>query len=468
MFNLNQHIKPSIAGPFIAITIGLFMVISDGTVMNVALPGLIKEFDRPLSVVQWLTSGYALALAAVIPLAGWLSDRFGAKQVFLVSVGLFTVGSLLCAMSTSIEMLILFRVLQGLGGGMVMPVSMTIIYQLSPQGKAGTMMGMLGIPILLALAMGPIVGGLLMTYASWPWIFLINIPVGLICIIVGFLYVPHFSRQSVVSLDIPGMLFGPLAFAALAFGISEGSTSWMSLNALISILVGVFALFVFIRVELNRSSPLLDLSVFGSADFLKGMILQWFSQITMVGMLFLIPLFLMQTRNFNAFEVSLIMIPQAIGSGVLTPLSGRMFDKIGIRPLVISGMLCVACASYMLATLPEHTSIISMMLPLALLGAGTGLSMMPLKTYVLQIAPQNLVSRITSLMSSTEQVMTSFAIAGLSTILMIRIDYHTELGITPNEKILSASFGDTQFIVAGIAFVGAILGLLLRMPKNQT
>jgi len=172
-----QSIK-DILVPLIAIIIGLFMVILDGTAMNVALPGLVLEFDSTLGLLQWTVTGYALAQAAVIPLAGWLSDRFGAKRIFLISVALFTVGSLLCALATSPIQLIIYRVLQGMGGGMVMPIAMAFTYRLSPPGKVGAVMGMMGIPILLAPALGPIIAGALVDFATWQWIFIINLPIG--------------------------------------------------------------------------------------------------------------------------------------------------------------------------------------------------------------------------------------------------------------------------------------------------
>ncbi|MDQ0878710.1 EmrB/QacA subfamily drug resistance transporter [Paenibacillus sp. V4I3] len=213
----------SILGPLVAIVVGIFMVILDGTAVNVALPKLQEEFNLlNLSLVQWTVIGYALAQAAVIPLAGWLSDRFGAKKIFLISVGLFTIGSGLCALANSVEMLITFRIIQGLGGGVVVPIAMAFIYRLSPPGKVGAVMGMMGIPILLGPALGPVVAGWLVEYHSWQWIFLINLPIGVIGIILGIRTLPNIQRQSVASLDLLGMLLGPIAFAALVYGVSNG------------------------------------------------------------------------------------------------------------------------------------------------------------------------------------------------------------------------------------------------------
>ena len=213
----------SILVPLIAIITGIFMVILDTTAMNVALSKLVVDFKTDLPTIQWAVTGYMLASAAVIPLAGWLSDRFGAKNVFLTSVLLFTIASLLCATPNTAEMLIIFRVLQGLGGGFVMPVAMAYVYRLSPPSKIGQVMGMLGVPILLAPAIGPILSGWLVEYHSWHWIFLINLPVGIFSFIFGLWKLPVVARKKVAGFDLPGMILGPIAFASLSYGISQGA-----------------------------------------------------------------------------------------------------------------------------------------------------------------------------------------------------------------------------------------------------
>lgn len=454
-----------ILAPLSAIIIGLFMVILDGTAMNVALPGFMKEFDASFTLVQWTVTGYALAQAAVIPLAGWLSDRFGAKSIFLLSVFLFTVGSLLCAMAGSVEQLVAFRVLQGLGGGMLAPIAMAFTYRLSPPGKVGAVMGMMGIPILLAPAAGPVVAGWLVDYHSWVWIFLINIPVGIIGLIIGFRTLPKIERQSVASLDILGMIFGPVAFAALSYGVSEGAVSWTSAKTIGGISIGVAALIAFIIAELKHKNPLLELRVFRSKNFTRGILVQWVSQIALFGTLFLFPLFLQQAKGYSAFDTGLIMLPQALAAGIAMPIGGKLFDKLGARPLVIAGLSLVTLAAFILSGIQADDGVVMLMLPLVLLGLGMGLSMMPLNTHLIQAAPQNLVSRVTSLTNAAQQVMTSFAVAGLATILASYMKTYMSDGTHNQLQAWAGSFGDTFWILAFVGIVGAALGLLLRKEK---
>jgi len=465
-----------IIGPLIAIIVGIFMVILDGTAVNVALPKLQAEFNLPnMSLVQWTVIGYALAQAAVIPLAGWLSDRFGAKKVFLISIGLFTIGSLLCALANSVEMLIAFRIVQGIGGGVVVPISMAFIYRLAPPSKVGAVMGMMGIPILLAPALGPVLAGWLVEYHSWEWIFLINLPIGVIGVLLGIRTLPNIARQNVPGLDLLGMILGPLAFAALVYGVSEGGidpvtgkSTWTDTNTLVGIGIGVVALILFIAVELNRKNPLLELRVFRSGNFSKGIIVQWVSQIALFGTMFMVPLFLQQAKGYTPFETGLIMLPQALASGLFMPIGGKLSDRFGARPLVIVGMSLTIVATLLLSNISAEDGIGTLMLPLALLGAGMGLFMMPLNTHLIQSAPQNLVGRVTSLTNAAQQVMMSFAVAILTTISITRMQ---DVMIDQQKQAIDASvytegFGFAFSILVFVAVAGGLLGILLRKPKK--
>ncbi|QHW33510.1 DHA2 family efflux MFS transporter permease subunit [Paenibacillus rhizovicinus] len=454
-----------ILAPLAAIIIGIFMVVLDGTAVNVAIPGLMKEFGSTFQVVGWTVTGYALAQAAAIPLSGWLSDRFGAKQVFLISVFLFTVGSLLCALSTSVEMLITFRILQGLGGGMVLPIAMAFTYRLSPPDKVGQVMGMMGIPILLAPALGPVLAGWLIESVSWKWLFLINIPIGVVGILLGIRTLPRIERKAVAALDRLGFILAPLAFAGLSYGVSEGANGWTSAKTITGIAVGAIALILFVAAELRHKEPLLELRVFRSSDFTRGIIVQWISQIALFGTMFLVPVFLQNAHGKGPLDTGLIMLPQAIAAGVFMPIGGKLYDKIGARPLVFIGMLLVTVAAFILSKVDADSSMLMIMGPLTLLGAGMGLSMMPLNTHLMQSAPRELVGRVTSLTNAAQQVMTSFAVAGLSTILAKRVTAHVAEGKEQLDAY-ATGFGDTFLILTFIAVFGAVLGLMLRRPAK--
>src|SRR5438445_6146390 len=208
--------------PLIAIIMGTFMVILDNTVVNVALPTLGRVLNSDLSLLQWVIAGYMLAQAAVIPLSGWLSDRFGARRVYLISLVLFTSGSALCGLAVNGEMLVATRVLQGLGGGMLMPIGMAVLYRLTPPERRGSILGLFGIPIMVAPALGPLLSGYLLQYADWRLIFLINLPVGILALLAGVRVLPSIAAgRAPGQLDWLGMVLGPLAFASISFGVNQ-------------------------------------------------------------------------------------------------------------------------------------------------------------------------------------------------------------------------------------------------------
>ncbi|MBP3964144.1 DHA2 family efflux MFS transporter permease subunit [Paenibacillus lignilyticus] len=455
-----------LVGPLLAIIVGIFMVILDSTAVNVAIPVLVKDFDSTLSTVQWTVTGYALAQAAVIPLAGWMTDRFGSKQIFIISLILFTVGSVLCALATTAEQLIMFRVLQGLGGGMVLPIAFAMTYQLSPPEKAGSIMGLMGMPILLAPALGPIVSGYLVDYVAWEWIFFINVPIGILGVILCVTLLPKLPKKAFTSLDMLGILLGPLAFAGLSYGLSEGSTSWTSDKTIIGLVVGSVSLILFIIVELKRKKePLLELRVFRSPLFTRGIIVQWVLQFVMFGIIFTVPYFMQELMGMSAFHAGMWTLPQAIAAGLFMPIGGRLYDKIGARPLVVTGLSIVAVGAFLISRIDPSDSAVMFLLPRAMLGMGMGLSFLALNTHLIQSAPSHLVSRVTSLTSAAQQVVTSFAVAGLTTLIVSRTTHHVAEGEKPMPDAMAHGFHDTYLALAGLAIFGLLLAVTLKRPQ---
>lgn len=455
----------AIAAPLAALIIGMFMVVLDNTAMNVMIPRLIKDFESTYNEVQWAITGYVLAQAAVIPLAGWMSDRFGAKKVFLFSVALFALGSLLCAFAQGIGQLVLFRIFQGLGGGMVVPIGFAFTYRLSPPSQVGRIMGLISIPILLAPALGPVLSGWMVDYLSWHWIFLINIPIGVFGVLFGTRYLPKVDKQTVAALDLVGMVLAPIAFACLSYGISESGMGWSSAKALWGLAVGGIALLLFIITQLRSGNPLLELRVFGSGNYTKGIVVLWTAQFALFGTQFLIPQLLQNLRGFSAFDAGLVMMPYAVTVALVMQVSGRLFDRFGVRWLAITGLGVVAVALFLLSRVSADTPIGMILLPITLQGAGVGLCMMPLNTSLLKAAPQHLVSRVTSLNSALQQVVVSFAIASLATVLTSKVKIYTESGLRLDAW--PRAFHDTFLVVMFIAITGAALGFMIRKPKTD-
>lgn len=455
-----------------AVIAGMFMVILDSTVVNVAMNTLTKDMHSTITTMQWTITAYTLAVAAVIPLAGWMMDNFGAKRVFTICITLFTLGSLLCSFASTPEQLILFRVLQGIGGGMVAPIGISMVFRIAPQDKVGSLMGMIGIPMLLGPALGPLLAGYFVEYQTWHWIFLINVPVGIIAVILSIKFLPHFERNSVPKLDLLGIILAPIAFSMLAYGVTQSSKSWTDSGTLTGLIVGGVALILFIIVELRHSDPIMELKVFKSSGFALGAITTWLMQIALFGMFLIIPLYLQTIKQFTPFETGLIIFPQAIASGIMMPISGKLYDKFGARPLAVIGLAIVTGTLFTLSHISVDSSRTFFVLCQISMGLGMGTTMMGLNTHVLQSAPRELVTRVTPLTSATQQVMVSFATAGMISFLTSRTTHYMSTIKNPADlharmNAMVNSFGDTFLLASGVAVLGWIIAWTLKRPKAQ-
>ncbi|MDQ6419672.1 DHA2 family efflux MFS transporter permease subunit [Paenibacillus sp. LHD-117] len=459
----------AILPPLMAIIVAMIMVILDSTVVNNAIPKLVDYFDTDLKTIQWTVTGYTLALSAVIPLAGWMTDKFGSKQIFMITIALFTIGSVLCGIAQTPEQLIIFRIIQGLGGGMVGPIGMTMVFKLAPPERRGSVMGLLGIPMLMAPAFGPVLSGWLVDTVSWHWIFIINLPIGIIAFILGYKYLPKADRHAAPHLDVIGMCLAPIAFSMLAFGVSEGGTSWSSASTITGLTVGGIALILFIFVELRQKQPLLELKVFKSSDFTRSIILTWIVQLALFGAMLIVPLYLQGVMHYTALETGWILMPYALCAGIGMPISGRLFDKIGARPLAFAGLSVVSIALFILSGISVDTPLWVIILCICIMGIGMGFSMMPLNTHVLNAAPRRLVSRVTPLTTAAQQVVVSFAVAGLTGYLTSQIASQAAIAGADANPLTAvvAGYGDTFFLSACLVSAGVALSLLLRKPKMQ-
>jgi EmrB/QacA subfamily drug resistance transporter len=266
--------------------------------------------------------------------------------------------------------------------------------------------------------------GWLVDHASWRWIFLLNLPVGIIGVLAGLRSLPALARQQAPRLDLPGTLLAALAFAALVYGVSQGATSWTATTTIASLLVGAVALAAFIAAELRAEHPLLDLRVFRSLDFNMAIVAQWFAEFVMFGALFLVPLVLESVRGYSALDTGLSLLPQALGAAIFLPLGGALFDRIGARPLVLAGGVLMAVAGYLLVGIGVNTQGRYLIAPLFLYGMGAGLGYMSLTTQTINAAPRDLVGRVTALTSALLQVVNALSVALLTTFLIARPSYN--------------------------------------------
>ncbi len=406
------------------VVLGAIMSILDITVVNVALPTFQIVFGsagEPLdySTVAWTVTAYTLALAAVIPMSGWAADRFGPKRVYMLALALFTAGSVLCASATSIEMLIGFRVIQGLGGGMLMPVGMAIMTRAAGPHRIGRLMAILGIPMLLGPIGGPILGGWLIDSVSWEWIFLINAPIGIIAMIYAWVVLPKDEPEASESFDVVGMALMAPGLALFLFGVSsipqEGGLDAPKVWG--SMLVGAVLIAAFVVWSFKPTHPLLDLRLFANRNLTVSVITMFLFVVAFFGGLLLVPTYFQNIRGEGALEAGLLVAPQGIGAMLTMPIAGFLADKIPVGRIVPVGVAIITGAMFMLTTIAADTSYTTLIVILFVLGLGMGATMMPLMTAALRTLRNHDVARGSTLMNIIQQVGSSVGVAVMSVVL---------------------------------------------------
>ncbi|MFF2090093.1 DHA2 family efflux MFS transporter permease subunit [Paenibacillus sp. NPDC058174] len=454
----------SILPILLTVAIGMFLIILDSTIMNVALPKLVSAFNSNLSTIQWVITSYTLALAAIIPLAGWFSDRFSPKRIFLTSILLFVLASALCAIAQTPEQLIAFRILQALGGGMVTPIGIATVFKVSPPNKRGAVMGILGIPMLLAPILGPVLSGWLIEFINWHWIFLINLPIGVIAFFMAWRYFPASKPSNKMKLDVIGALLAPIAFSSLIYSVHQaGESGWSDPWTLGSLLVGIVALLLFIWNELKQKEPLLELRVFRSRAFTHGIILAWMNQISLFGSIILFTLFLQQVKGLSPLEAGLYVIPQAILSTIGINVGGKLFDRFGVRLVAILGVLSISGALVALAYITASTSALYIMTSFAFIGLGQGLTMMQINTHVLKSAPIELMNRVTPITTSAQQIMSSFGVTMIITYLTGKIK---ELPLQHSTEQLGPAFANSFLLALLFSLIALLLSIFLKSANE--
>jgi len=406
------------------VVLGAIMSILDITVVNVALPTFQTTFGsvgHPLaySTVAWTVTGYTLALATVIPITGWAADRFGTKRLYMTAVALFTAGSALCATATNIDMLIGFRVLQGLGGGMLMPLGMTIMTKAAGPKRMGRLMAILGVPMLLGPILGPILGGWLIDAASWHWIFLINVPIGVVALIYAYVALQKDSPHPSESFDFLGVLMMSPGLALFLYGVSsipaQGKVG--TPKVLVPALIGLALVVAFVLYSFKPKHPLLDLRLFGNRNLAVSIITMFLFAVAFFGGLLLVPTYFQQIRGESVLKAGLLVAPQGIGAMLTMPIAGTLSDKFPVGRIVPFGLVFIAAGMAGLTQISSTTSYPVLIGLLFIMGLGMGGTMMPIMTSALKTLRAAEVARGSTLLNITQQIASSIGVAVMSVIL---------------------------------------------------
>jgi len=418
--------------------IGLFMLLLDGTIVNVAIPHIMSSLDTDLAGVEWVMNAYVLVFAVSLVTLGRLGDLFGRRLLFMAGMALFTVASLACGLAPSIGLLIAFRVLQGLGGAAMMPATLSIIAAVFPAERRGAAMGIWGGVSGLATAIGPSLGGLIVDSASWRWIFLINLPIGIASLLLTWRIVPESKdRDAVRSLDLPGVALISAAMFCLTFALIEGQNYGWTSALILGLFAGSAVLFIlFYFRERHERQPLIDFSLFRSRTFFAGNLTGLILSFGMMGVFFTVPIFLQTVLGFSAMEAGAVMSPMSVAVMFAAPVAGRFSDRVGSRWIVAAGMLLLAFGIAMMAGLTPFqeglqpdTSAGSLIVPFILCGIGIGLAIAPTTSAVMATVPMERVGNASGVLSTMRQLGSVMGIAVLGAVLQNRVVANIVAGV---------------------------------------
>jgi EmrB/QacA subfamily drug resistance transporter len=444
------------------VILGMIMSILDTTIVNVALRTLGHDLHSSISQIQWVVTGYLLSLAAVIPVTGWAARRFGAKRVYMTSLVLFTAGSALCAVAASTTSLVLFRVLQGAGGGMIMPVGQLIMAQVAGPQRMGRVMGIVSMPAMLAPILGPVVGGLILQNLHWSWIFLVNLPVGVIAFALAWRTLPETESGAAGRLDVVGLGLLSSASSALVYGLSQLGTN-SSLTAPIvvwPILAGVLLAGVFCWHALRVERPLLDVRLYANRIFGAASMTTFGLGAALFGAMILVPYYYQEVRHESIIATGLLTGPQGLGMLLVMPLSGRLSQRFGGGRVAIVGVSILSLATLPLAFVGTGTSLWSISLVLVLRGIGIGFSFMPAMTAAFASLRPEQLSDATPQLNVLQRIGGAIGTAVLAVVLQ------RASGNAPSPAHLAGAFDTAYWWSLGICVLSLIPCLVLLRAER--
>jgi EmrB/QacA subfamily drug resistance transporter len=412
--------------------LGTFMAILDSSIVNVALPHLMVTFSANLEQIEWVSTGYMLAFAILMPATTWLRDAIGLRNAFALALVLFTGGSALCGLAWSLDSLIFFRVLQAVGGGALMPTGLTMVSEVFPPSQRGMALGIWGAGATVAPALGPTIGGYLLDFVSWRAIFYINIPIGAIVIAMTLATMKRSTGHGgSYRFDFLGFFFLSITLAGLLIGVTQGEREgWTSAYILTLFAVSYFSFFIFLIVESAVEHPIIDLRIFKIRNFSVTCVLGAARSVALFSSVFLLPLFLQQLLGYSALDTGLLMMPSALTVAIAMPLAGNLTDRIGPKVPYIIGGIITAYSFYIYSDLSLNSSYGFMLYGLILRGAGMGFLMAPITVAAMNSVPQKMMSLASGLLNLIMQVSAAFGIAIFGSLLTRRRMFHQEMYVS--------------------------------------
>ncbi|WP_161880668.1 DHA2 family efflux MFS transporter permease subunit [Deinococcus alpinitundrae] len=476
--------QPSIASgqlvrwqaPLLILVIGAFMAVLDTSIVNVALPDMINVFGVDQAGIEWVSTAYTLALGVVTPLSGWLGAKFGIRNMYMVALIIFTIGSALCAFSWNLNSMIAFRIVQAVGGGLIMPAVQAMMIRMVPRNQLGAAGGIFGMAVLLAPAIGPTLGGYLVEFVDWRWIFTINIPVGVIAIFLALRGVPNVPPTPTQAFDWWGAAAIATSLFALLLATSEGSSwGWGSESIVLLLYVSAVSMAFFIWWELHIPHPLLNLRLFKYRSFAIANLLLMVISISLFGVLFYLPVYMQSIRGLGAFQSGYLQLPPALLTGLVMPFAGRLYDRVGPRVLVPVGLLFIALGMYFFRQLTIETAFFSIIWWNCVRSVGMGLAMIPTQSAAVSEIPPMQAGQASAITNVVNRLGGAFGV-----VLMVQLfDHYNHIqqsgyanllqqGNVPQQNAVQQAIARLQASGLDLAHAQAAFSALLQRQIGTT
>ncbi|MGE7946760.1 DHA2 family efflux MFS transporter permease subunit [Lysinibacillus sp. NPDC093688] len=456
--------------------LGCFLSTLNQTLLNVALSNLMDVFSVSATTVQWLATGFMLVNGVLVPITAYLMKRFSTRQLFISSMLFLLVGSIFCAVAPNFTTLLIGRMIQAVGAGIIMPLLMSIVMFIFPPEKRGSMMGLIGLAMIFAPAIAPTLAGFVIDYYSWRWLFIGIIPFVVIVIFMAMKYLINVSETANTKLDVVSVILSTIGFGLILYGFSNaGSHGWDDTVVIVTILVGILTTAIFCLRQMKSSDPLLNLSVFKNKVFTLTSIINIIVTMMMYADMILLPIYLQNGRGFTALDAGLLLLPGALVNAFMSPVTGKMYDRFGAKPLFIIGLIFVIPSMWVVTDLTETTTYSFLMIRTIFLRIGLSFITMPLNTAGLNALPKTLVTHGTAVNNTLRQMAGAIGSAVVITIFTAQTTNHakTLLVETPNAtaqgiRTLASILGssDAYYFMTILAILAFVLTLFVPSKKR--
>ncbi|UOY88640.1 MDR family MFS transporter [Bacillus glycinifermentans] len=467
-----EHTKRSTFMIIAILIVGNFLALINETVMNVALPKMIEDFNVSANTAQWMSTGYMLMIGIAVPVTAFFMQRFTTRQLFLTAMSLFTAGTLLAGIAPVFPLVLAGRIIQGSGTGLILPLVMNVILTLVPPHKRGTMTGMMTLVILFAPAIGPVISGFIVEHYSWRVVFFMMLPVAFFMIIYAAFRLENVTEQTNPKIDIISIMLSTIGFGGIVFGFSNaGEAGWNSPMVVIGLAAGIAGLVLFVRRQLTLKEPMLDMRPFRSKVFSTAVVLVWLIMMLQFSMMLILPLYFQMALDLSPLSTGLLMLPGGLVLACTSLVAGRLFDKLGFRPLLLTGLIIVICVLLLFTRISSGTSMAAAMMLYAGFTLGVGFTMAPVMTLGLNQVPKPLYPHGSAIMNTVNQVSGAIGPALYTTILTTVSNRFIRQSAVTSEKDLqmqgmTAGVHTAYFVAIGFAVVALALSFLIK-AKNE-